>query len=392
MNMENINKNRESKVIEYLRKQISLGNYPSYTELNKKFNLVYFKLDWKKLYLDLGVNFLYFTTKRPKGCQEILKKELIKYIKNEINKSHYPSRREIEKKFRVKIGLLFGNIENLYNQADSKYIQKDNQFLKRRKAELFLDLVKKVLEKLNLKLTKYRNAHERGVDIIAKNIENEMVGIELKAYNKYETVKTKNIEQLRKSLQKENIGKGILITTTSKIQKNLKIPKNIQIISFDEFLKICEPEMEDKLNFIRNYSVHVETMEKEVKRKEIIEFMKKEVSKGNKISLVSINTKFKIGFYSYFKSFYEAVKRADIELEPKEIRRIHNKEQRDEAKQMLINKILKFIETEVRKGYYPTADDIKKNFGVSHIWNYVKMSDLYKKLGLPPYLERKKRI
>jgi hypothetical protein len=391
--MKNINnKERESQVLDYLKKQMSLENYPSYKELNKKFNLTYFKIDWKKLYLSLGINFLRFPLKRPAGCQEILKKELIDYVKNEINKNHYPSRREIEKKFRVRIGDLFGNIENLYNQAQSKYVQKNNQFLKRQKAELFLEITKDILEEFNLKLVKFRKAQEQGIDIIAENMENEKVGIELKAYNKYEMVKTKNIEQLRKSLQKENINKGILITTTSRIQKNLKISSNIRIILFDEFSKICKPEMESILNFIRNYSIHIETREKEAKRNEIIEFMRKEFARGNRISIVNINNNFKIDFYSYFESFYEAIEKAAIDLEPKEIRYINNKEQRERAKQILIDKILNFIEAETKKGYYPTAEDIKKNFRVSHIWNFIKMSDLYKKLGLLPYLERKQRI
>ena len=391
--MKNFDKQeREYKTIEYLKSQMKLGNYPSYRELQKKFNLTYFKINWKKLYLNLGVNFLYFPVKRPEGCQEILRKELIKYVKDEINKNHYPSRREIESKFRVKIGLLFGNIESLYNQAKSKYIQKDNQFLKQQKAELFLNIVKELLEKFNLRIVRFRKAQEQGIDIVAKDMNNELVGIELKAYNKYEAVKAKNIEQLINSLNKEGIRSGVLITTTSKIQNNLRIPENIRIISFDEFSKFCKPEMKSKLDFIRNHSVHIETKEKEAKRNEIKEFIRKEYANGKKLKAIDINKNFKIDFYNYFNSFYEALEKVGIDIEPKEIRRIRNKEKREKVKQILIDKILKFIETESKKGYYPTAEDIKKNFGISHIWNYVKMSELYKKLDLPLYLERKKRI
>ena len=391
--MKNINsEERESEVKAYLKEQIKIGNYPSYKELNKKFNLTYFNIDWKKLYLESGIELLKFPVKRPAGCNEILKKELIEYVKSEINKNHYPSRREIESEFRVKIGVLFGNIEILYNQADTRYAPKDNQFIKQQKAQMLLDMIKEILDNLSLKLVKFRKPHEHGIDVIAKNSKDELTGIELKAYNKYEAVKAKNIEQLRNSLAKEKIGNGILITTTSRIQKNLSIPNNIKIINFEELLKLCKPEMKSKLDFIRNYSVHIETAEKEAKRDEIIEFVRKETAKGNSVNIVDINKIFGIDFYSYFNRFYEVLEKAGIDLPYAKIKHIRNEDDRNKVKTILLDKILKFIETETKKGYYPTAEDIKKEFGIAHIWNYIKMSDLYEKLNLPPYLERKNRI
>lgn len=51
----------------------------------------------------------------------------------------------------------------------------------------------------------------------------------------------------------------------------------------------------------------------------------------------------------------------------------------------------KFIIEEIRNGKkYPSGVEIGKSFGISHIWNIVKVSDLYKELGLKPYLERGK--
>jgi hypothetical protein len=55
----------------------------------------------------------------------------------------------------------------------------------------------------------------------------------------------------------------------------------------------------------------------------------------------------------------------------------------------LENKVLSFIKGEVRKGRYPSGVEIGKVFGVKHIWNYWKVNDLYRKLKLPTYLERK---
>ena len=52
----------------------------------------------------------------------------------------------------------------------------------------------------------------------------------------------------------------------------------------------------------------------------------------------------------------------------------------------------KYILEEIKKGdKYPSGVEIGKHFGIAHIWNIVKVSDLYKELNLKPYLEREKR-
>ncbi|MFH0831501.1 MAG: hypothetical protein V1886_01380 [archaeon] len=53
----------------------------------------------------------------------------------------------------------------------------------------------------------------------------------------------------------------------------------------------------------------------------------------------------------------------------------------------------RYILEEIKKGNkYPSGEEIAKHFGISHIWNIVKVSELYKELNLKPYLERERRI
>lgn len=383
---------RENEVKNYLKNEIEKGRFPLYKELQKKFNITYFKINFKKLYSDCGVDFLYTPTKRPKGCQNILKEELIEYVKREVEKGHFPSRRELEKTFRIKIGILFGNIENLYIEAGSKYLKKENQQLKEKKAKILLDLSKNILEKLNLEILSFRGINERGIDIITNDINGRKIGMELKAYNKFESIKEKDILQMKRMLNKENILRGIIITTTSRIQKNLKIPRNIKIIAFNSLEKLINPEVKGLINFIRDYSVHYETKEKVRRRKEIIEYFKEIIKKNKAIKISELSKDLKIDFYSYFESVYDLYKEAEIVIPSLSMRGIRNKEKIYIAKNDLINKISNFIEVETKKGYYPTGKDIKKTFGISHIWNFVRMSELYRKLNLPPYLERKHRF
>jgi hypothetical protein len=382
---------REIEVIKYVENEIKKGRQPSYIELQKKFNIAHFNINLNKIYSKLGINFLEIAKKRPNGCNEILKKELIEYVKDEIRNGHYPSRRELEKKFRVKIGILFGNIENLYIKSGSKYIKKENQYIKQKKAKLLLDIANDLLTEFSLEVRKCRKIHERGFDIIAVNMNGEKIGVELKAYNKFEALKPKDILQIIKMLNNERITKGILITTTSKVQKNLQIPKNIKLITFDILEKLLDDKIKNSIDFIRDYSVHVETEEKLKKRQEIIDYFKEIINKHKKVKISELSQELKLHFYTYFESVYDLYKSTGITLSAKSIGGIRNKEKFNMAKNELLNNILNFLKEEVKKGHYPSGEDIRNKFEIGHIWNITSMSDLYRKLGLPTYLERKER-
>ncbi len=383
---------RKIEVIEYVRNEIKTGRHPSYRELQDKYNIRYFGINLGTIYSELGIKFLHIPRKRPNGFNEVLKKELIDHVKNEIQNGYYPSRREIEKKFRVHISVLFGNIENLYISAGSRYIQKNNQEIKKRKADILMDLVLYILPKLRLELVGQRSTREKGIDILTKNTNGEIVGIELKAYNKYERVKKRDIDQLKNFLIHEKLDKIILISTASSVQTNLKTPSNVKIILFNDFIKFCNKDMTNLLEFIRNYSIHRETYEKQKKRDEIVKYLRDKIENDEKFTINKMCRDLKIHFYTYFDSVYDVFKEACIIISSRNMSGIRNEIKRKRAKEEFLSPILDFIRQEVKNGHYTSGEDIKKKFGISHIWNFAKMSDLYHKLGLPSYLEREKRI
>ena len=389
--LKNTAEKRKTEVIEYVKNEIKKGRHPSYKELQNKYNISYFDINLDTIYSNLGIKFLDIPKRRPTGCNEILKKELIEYVKNEIRNGHYPSRREIEKKFRVHIGVLFGNIEKLYISAGSRYVQKSNQEIKKRKADILMDLVLYILPKMHLEIIKQRDTRETGIDILAKNNDDEIIGIELKAYNKYEKIKKRDIDQLKKFLIKEKLNRGILISTTSGIQSNLLIPSKIKIILFDDFLKLCNKDMLHFINFIRTYSIHRETYELDNKRRKIIEYARNNAQNGEDISHKKILNDLKLDCRTYFKNIYNVYKEANIPIPIRKIKGRRSKIRYHETTKNLVNKILAFVKEEVNKNHYPSGIDIEKKFGISHIWNFVKVSDIYHQLGLPAYLERERR-
>ncbi len=387
----------KEEVINYIKKELKVNCIPSYDELNKKFGIGYLKITTKELYLQSGVRLLNpIVKRRPTKSIDMVREELIAYLKETVGEDHYPSRRELEGKFKLRLAPdLFRSIKDLYKQAGIKYKQQNNQSIKSKKAKLLVEVISKNIEKLNLSLIKTNGTHQRGVDIITKDKNNNIIGIELKAYNKNEMVKKRNIEQIENWLKTKSFHKIILITTTSKIENNVEVPKNVEIIKFEDLIKICNKNSFKKIRYIRDYSVHIDTKEHEVKRKLIKNYIRYNYEDNERININEINNILKLDIYTYFKNQLELYKYCNI-IPP--ICVVKLKKRRDKNKLSLEYfkiweyKIINYLKEEISKGHYASGEDINRKFKISHIWQYFKVSELYKKVGLKPYHERASRF
>ena len=326
---------------------------------------------------------------RPRGINKKIKEELLKYINEEVRKNHFPSRRELERDFKIKLESYFKDIKTLYNKSGNRYKLHSNQNIKQIKAKLLLEIIIKNLKKFNLELISSRGVHERGIDLLTKRGKKK-IGIEIKAYNKNEKVKTKDISQIKRFLIKERLDEAILITTSDKKEKNLKIPKKIFLIDFDELSK----NVKDKsFNFIRNYSINREDLTKNIKRQKILDYVaEKYKTEKRKPKYGEILEKLHLDLYSYFKSLFDIYKILKI---PPPLRNMGGKNAKNPDKECIElwkNEFKKYILKKVKEERrYPSGEEIAKHFKISHIWNITNMSTLYKELKLKPYQKREKR-
>lgn len=334
---------------------------------------------------------LRYDGKRPNNSLKMLKRELIYYIHEEIKQNHFPSRRELEKNFHLKLDSMFSNIYSLYKAAGSDYKITPNQFLKSEKADLLLKLILKKLNKFDLNLIKYRKVRERGIDIIGTN-EHKKVGIEIKAYNKYEMLKKKDIDQVKKFLFKENLDEVIIITTTNLQNRNIEILGNVRIVKYPELRKLLSDYKEiNILSYIRNYSVNRKDTSKEIKRSRILNYVLLSYqNSGKKPGYNNILRDLNLDIYTYFKSLFEIYKILGI---PPPLKNMPGKRARkvdNEIIELWKDEFKRYIMQNVKEGKYPSGEEIANHFNISNIWNIVKVSDLYIELGLKPYLERKR--
>ncbi|MCX6801445.1 MAG: restriction endonuclease [Candidatus Diapherotrites archaeon] len=256
---------------------------------------------------------------------------------------------------------------------------------------MLLELILNNLYKLDLTLIKYRTATERGIDIVAKK-NNALVGIELKAYNSGEALKTKDFKQVKKAIVNENLDKALIITTTSKVNKQVKPNNQIQIINYDQLSYLLGETALETLNYIRNSSVNKISITREINKKRILNYIFTEYStNGRKPCCNDIAKDLRLHIYTYFDSLFTIYKTLNILPPTTKMKGTRSKQPDKELIEMWKTEFKKYILEEVKYDRYPSGEKVGKHLGVSHIWNIVKISDLYKELGLIPYRERSKR-
>lgn len=342
--------------------------------------------------LVMRYDYLFHKGKRSNNSKDMLRKELINFIKEESEKGHFPSGRELERKFHFRLRSLFQGIEDLYYSANLAYKLAPNQDLKVEKANLLLKLVLDNIDKFGLTLICYRRVREKGIDIVGKE-GGKRVGIELKAYNSGEKLKSKDINQVLRFINKENLSRAIIITTTNLKEKHLTSSKVIDIIDYDKLHCLVGNKCHKKLNYIRDFSVNVTNPLRGIKRQKILDYVfNKYSSSGYKPTYNDILKNLNLDLYSYFSSLSDIYKSLEI---PPPTRNMGGKRAKNpdvEVVELWKTEFKKYILEEIRKkGRYPSGEDIGKHCGVSFIWNITSVSELYKELGLKPYKERSKR-
>lgn len=380
------------QVIDYVKNEIEKGNYPSHKDLKQKFTTIgYYKIHLDDIYSSLDINMLKIPVHKSKYCRTILQKGFMDYLKKEVNKGHYPTRRYLERKFKTSITPMFKSIRDLYSQAGVNYKQENSQELKNKKAGLLTKIVLSILPKLGLEVLEVRGVHNRGVDIVASNYQNNIIGVEIKAHNKYEPIKRRNFLQLIRFLKQENLNKVILITTSSRVQNKGFILNNMEVIDYEKLRSLCTDSQILQLDYIRNVSIHQKTNERIIKRKLIIDYAKKLADEGKDITHRGISKDLNLRIYSYFDSIYDLYNQAKL-LPP--IGKIGGRRAKKFGKyhEIIVNKMLNYMKEEISKGHYPSGADVGQKFGIKHIWDFITMSDLYTRLGINPYKGKNRRF
>lgn len=361
-----------SQILVYLTEKISNGHFPSYTELQNKFNLRKFHLKLSDLYPLVKVNYLNLKTKRPNNSAFELKRDLINYLKDEVKNGNYPTRRFIEKKFKLRFKGF--SISDLYYEAGLDYKPKLNQNFKLVKAKLLQDLVKNLLPKLDLALLKERKVHEKGVDLLTENKCKELVGIEIKANHESEAIKKGTYNQIINFIRNENLSKVILITTTLKKDPLFSNQsKIIEVLDYNSLKELCNSKQIELLDYIRTKSIDYNPDNYLVKRNLILDYAREKIEIGKDITYQSILSDLHLHLYTYFRTIFEIYEALNL-MPP-----LKKTKKGDQFREIILSQMVDYVKNESINGHYPTGKEISAKFNCPNIWAYTTVSDLYKK-------------
>lgn len=127
---EKIYKKIHDKILDYVKKKLKEGKYISRREIFKKFQVnpdSYFPGGTKEIYKELNLDPELIPNYRMSRNfnKEKFRKHIIAFVKEEIKKGHFPTYKEIQRKFRCLVKLHFpGGIREIAKLAGIKYIRK----------------------------------------------------------------------------------------------------------------------------------------------------------------------------------------------------------------------------------------------------------------------------
>lgn len=321
----------------------------------------------------MGIVSTEMTTNFVARSKKCLKKQILRYIKANVAKGHYPTFMEIEEKFRTNMRTHFSGILDAYEQAGVVYKRDPNPFLKYEKEEKLTSISVKILRRMGYLIEKTSIGPQgSGPDIILKNKNQELIPVEIKAYHRFGKIKEQpdkfskylrnEVAQLLEYEKRLKSPYGYLITSTDRKKLGQTDPKIRILFSKDLKKLLIEYQMENELktlDWIRETTSSTATEEKvKAMRNMVTLFVKKELEKGKYVNKLEIQAKFKIDLRNYFKSTKQIYQ--IIGVDPYTLTHARMGGQID--KNILKKKIIEYVGREHNEGKQPTYKEIQGTF------------------------------
>ncbi len=293
-----------NKIIEFVKNKAKEGSYLSKSDIETELNIhidTYFK-DLNDLYTIAGIDYNIVKNSIMKKIilahtytsEEIEKqKQSIRdFIQLNVSNGFYPSTQYIQKSLNLSFYNLYDDIYQAYRDANISYERPSPIILGKQKERVLTLIIKELFYRMGYKLLRVsiesKTDFNKFSDMTIIDKDGNKCLVEIKAYRKDYCITKRELNQLSRYMKKENISKGIFITTTEKCKLKME---NIDIINGDKIIQ-----------FMRKYNLHkylysikwiqesrVNSKEKEehynLTREKIIEFVKNHKEFPSKIEL-----------------------------------------------------------------------------------------------------------
>ena len=390
MPFRNIDDGRK-QILSYFKNSVKRGNLTTRSEIQKQFHTSlkkYFPGGMKEVYELTNFDLPYRFRDRDDIARRILE-----YVRSEVKRGYYPTYMELDEKFHTNIRDLFSGIREVYFLAGVKYKRDPNPFMKYEKEEKLVNICIALFKKQEYKIEKVSIGPSRacGPDIILKDSSDRLIPVEVKAYHRFGKIGTdkdgkhsylrNEFKQVRGYIEKLGSSYGFLVTSTN-INVAKKIPENINLLLERDLRRMLVKEGMEKeleiLDWIKN--THTSYDKKEIVKsmqKRILNYVEAELKKEGYVGRRELCKKFKIGLYAYFPNMKAIYQRLGVDPYSLPTHRMGGKSDN----RILRERILNFVDVEVKMGNYPTYKEIQRRFhclpklyfpgGIREIYNLV---------------------
>jgi len=387
-----------NQVIDFVRDNVKKGIFPTFNDIEKELHVhikSHFKSRVKEVYEKSGIDYsrirkIITAMKGHKITQKKLrfnieegKKKIAKYIRQEVKKGHFPGKEEIQEIFHIWFNSYFNDLQGAYEYANVSFKKiNPNPFIAIEKDNRLRKVSKILLKRMGFILIK--DNRKNGADLLVKNMEEQIIPVELKAYHRNSNLPISNIfghyknemEQVQNYIKLHKAPYGVLITTTDRIR--LPIPNNIILIKGSELIdnlrKFNLSEFITDINWIRNtYLSFDKTINQKKMKKKFINYIKENVLKEHYPSMREIENKFKINIRTYFpENMLETYKEAEVEFPCRFL-----------SKNKVKKRIADYIREKLKSGKYPSLEEVENKFQIRLISYFESPKDMYRFAKVP---------
>lgn len=314
----------KKKIIEFVRERSEIGDYPLSRELEKELGIsirTYFK-NIEEIYEKADIDFRLYKKRKYSLEHSIYSNKKIEYIKDKVYKyivknvkaGIYPSVKDIQRDLNIAFYKYFRNTKEPYLTAGLNYYRPCPILLGKEKEIVFTEIIVELFKKMGFKIERIsifdEELYNKKEYLKIRDKEGNSILVELKAFKKYYDISKREVSQLKRYMDSQGIKKGIFITTSTKVNCNIK---GIKVINGNKLCNLLGSYgligYLDVIEWIQKAKVNSKSslIKKEQKRQKIIRFIKNYKGDFNK-KIIENNLHISLKTYFPDKTFVEIIK------------------------------------------------------------------------------------
>jgi hypothetical protein len=113
----------KKRIIEYVKRKVREGNYPTYKEIQRAFQCLpkpFFHGGIREIYETVGITYARKFATKTSEEKKTMQQQIVNYVKSEAKQGNFPTWRDLQNVFRINILHYFSGMQEIYTAAGVK--------------------------------------------------------------------------------------------------------------------------------------------------------------------------------------------------------------------------------------------------------------------------------